>query len=278
MAGLALALATAVAALAAFAAAPAATAGFSGEKAKHWTRQIASVGPRPAGSVRERRAGRIAARRLEALGYDVGIQTFTLPNGRISRNVVARTPGTLRVIIVAHMDGVRGTQAANDNASGVGTLLELARNLRGEEGVRLAALGAEERMVTGSPYHLGSLRFTRSLRDSVKEGVRLALSVDMVGVGTTFHVRGLEASPNRSARILLRRARALGVPVTYLRDTGQSDHDDLTRGGVPAAWVEWRWDRCWHQPCDRIRRVKPRKLRRAGRVVLAASRHVLDRF
>jgi aminopeptidase YwaD len=273
-----LALAAALAAFAALAAAPAATAGFSGDRAKYWTRQIASVGARPAGGLNERQAARIAARRFQTLGYDVRIQKFTLPGGGTSRNVIARTPGKLRVIVVAHIDGVHGTRAANDNASGVGTLLELARNLRGEEGVRLAALGAEERMVTGSPYHLGSLRFTRSLRESVKEGVRLALSVDMVGVGTTFHVRGLEESPNRSARILLRRARALGVPVSYLRDTGQSDHDDLTRGGVPAAWVEWRWDQCWHRPCDRVRRVSPRKLRRAGRVVLAATRHVLDRF
>jgi hypothetical protein len=114
------------------------------------------------------------------------------------------------------------------------------------------------------------------MRPVVKRGVRLALSVDMVGRGATFHVRGLEASPNRSARRLLRSARALGVPRTYLRDTGQSDHDDLTRGGVPAAWVTWRWDDCWHRPCDQIRRVKPWKLWVAGRVVLRAVRVALD--
>jgi hypothetical protein len=251
-------------------------AAFDGGKAKHWTRHIAQVGQRPAGGLHERQAGTIVHRRFSRLGYDVRIQRFELPGGGTSRNIVARTGGPLRVIIVAHIDGVYGTNAANDNASGVGTLIELARNLRGARGVRLAALGAEERMVTGSPYHLGSLRFTRSLSPTVKAGVRLALSVDMVGVGTTFHVRGLEATPNRSARRLLRMARALGVRVTYKRDTGQSDHDDLTRGGVPAAWVEWRWDTCWHRPCDRVHRVKPWKLWQAGRVVLRAARVALD--
>jgi peptidase M28-like protein len=265
----------AAALLVALALAPAAPAAFSGKRAKFWTAQIAAFGQRPAGGLHERQAGNLVRRRFEALGYPVQVQSFALPGGGTSRNVVARTPGPLRVVIVAHIDGVHHTPAANDNGSGVGTLLELARNLRGTEGVRLAALGAEERMVTGSPYHLGSLRFTRGLPRSVRRGVRLALSIDMVGVGTTFHVRGLEASPNRSARILLGRARALGVEATYLRDTGQSDHDDLTRGGVRAAWIQWRWDRCWHQPCDRIGRVKPWKLHRAGRVVLAATRRVL---
>jgi hypothetical protein len=265
----------AVACLALGGAAPAGAA-FDGGKAKNWTRAISQVGQRPAGGPHERQAGAMVHRRFNRLGYDVRVQRFELPGGGTSRNVVARTPGPLRVIVVAHIDGVYGTNAANDNASGVGTLLELARNLRGTRGVRLAALGAEERMVTGSPYHLGSLRFTRSLSPTVKAGVRLALSVDMVGVGTTFHVRGLEATPNRSARRLLRVARALGVRVTYMRDTGQSDHDDLTRGGVPAAWVEWRWDTCWHRPCDRVHRVRPWKLWQAGRVVLKATRAALD--
>jgi hypothetical protein len=264
-----------VACLALVGAAPA-EAKFYGVKAKYWTGQIAQVGQRPAGGAHERQAGAIVRRRLEALGYDVRIQRFALPGGGTSQNVVGQTDGPLRVIIVAHIDGVRHTRAANDNASGVGTLLELARNLRNSNGVRLAALGAEERMVTGSPYHLGSRRFTRRIDPAVKAGVRLALSIDMVGVGTTFHVRGLEATPNRSARRLLASARALGVRVTYMRDTGQSDHDDLTRGGLPAAWVQWRWDNCWHRPCDRMSRIKHWKLGRAGRVVLRAARVALD--
>jgi hypothetical protein len=254
---------------------PSAGAAFSGVTAKEWTAKIAGLGQRLAGSAKEQRAGQIVWAQLAELGYTVRSQPFRLPNGDWSRNVVGRTDGPVRVIIVAHIDGVHGTQAANDNASGVGSVLELARNLSGKEGVLVAALGAEERMVTGSRYHLGSLRLTRSLSPTTKAGVRLALSVDMVGVGTTLNVRGLEASPNRSARRLLARARALGIKATYLRDTGQSDHDDLTRGGVPAAWIEWRWDDCWHRPCDRIARVKPWKLQPAGRIVLAAARSVV---
>jgi hypothetical protein len=254
---------------------PTASGRFEGDRARNWTRAIAQLGQRPAGGLHERQAGAIVRRRFEALGYDVVVQRFRLPDGGRSLNVVATTPGTLRVLMVAHMDGVGGTSAANDNGSGVGTVLELARNLRGTRGVRLAAIGAEERAVTGSSFHLGSLRLVRYMRPAVKEGVRLAVSVDMVGVGATFHVRGLRASPNRSARRLLASARSLGHQVTYLRDTGQSDHAELTRGGVPAAWLQWRWDDCWHEPCDRMRRVKRGRLWVAGRVALRATRAIL---
>ena len=44
-----------------------------------------------------------------------------------------------------------------------------------------------------------------------------------------------------------------------------------TRGGVPAAWIEWRWDDCWHRPCDRIHRLRPWKLWQAGRTVREAA-------
>lgn len=253
-----------------------ASASVSGAAAKQWAARIAAVGARPAGGTNERRAGEIVRRRLDVLGYAVRGQSVRLPNGRRSRNVIGQTPGPPRVIIVAHIDGVRGTRAANDNASGVGLLLTLAQHLAGENGVLVAALGAEERMVTGSSWHLGSRRLTSSLTPTQKAGVRLALSIDMVGLGTTLNIRGLEASPNRSARIVLAAARRLGIRATYLRDTGQSDHDELTRGRVSAAWVTWRWDTCWHQPCDTVSRLKTYRLRPAGRVVLAAARAVVN--
>lgn len=254
---------------------PSTGAAFNGRQAKHWARQLAELGPRPAGGQNEREAAAIVRERLLELGYDVRTQHFDLPGGGRSLNTVGRTPGPPEVILVAHMDGVPGTSAANDNASGVGVMLMLAQYLKDEPGVLVAALGAEERRYTGAGWHLGSRKLTRSLSPEDKEGVRLALSIDMVGVGWTLNIRGLEARPNRSARKLLNAAERLDIRASYLRDTGQSDHDDLTRGGVPAAWIEWRWDHCWHMPCDRIHRLSPWRLSRAGRVVLEAARRVV---
>lgn len=252
-----------------------ADAAISGDRALAVVRHIASFGQRPAGSRHERQVGNYVAGQLTFFGYSVKTQSVPLPNGKYSRNVVGRTPGTLRVIVVGHMDGVYNTVAANDNASGVAVMLEVARKLRETPGVLVAALGAEERHVTGSRYHLGSRKLVRSLSQTQREAVRFALSLDMVGVGPTLNVRGLEATPNRSARRALRAARALGFTVSYLRDSGVSDHAEMTRAGMQAAWLTWRWDTCWHLPCDRPSRLSGSKLRKAGRLTVKAVRIAL---
>jgi hypothetical protein len=249
----------------------------SGPRAKAFAARLAALGPRPAGSRTELRAGQIVQRELRALGYQVQIQTFALPRGGGSRNIVGRTRGPLRAIVVAHLDGVAEGPAANDNGSGVAAMLEVARELAGRGGLLVAALGAEERVETGSPLHLGSARLVRSLSRADRRSVRVALSLDMVGVGPTLNVRGLESGPNRSARLALAHARALRFPASYRRDSGQSDHAELTRAGIPAAWLQWRWDTCWHEACDRPHRLEPSKLAVAARLTLETVRPLLAR-
>jgi Zn-dependent M28 family amino/carboxypeptidase len=247
----------------------------SGVRAKAFAARLAALGPRPAGSANELRADRMVERELRGLGYRVAIQPFPLPRGGQSRNVVGRTPGPLRAIVVAHIDGVGEGPAANDNGSGVGAMLEVAREVAGRQGVLVAALGAEERVETGSPLHLGSARLVRGLSRADRRTVRVALSMDMVAVGPTLNVRGLEAAPNRSARLALQEARRLRVPASYLRDSGLSDHTELTRAGIPAAWIEWRWDTCWHTACDRANRLSVSKLAVAARLALETARRQL---
>jgi hypothetical protein len=249
----------------------------SGTRAKAFAGRLAALGPRPAGSANERRAAGIVRDELAELGYRVAVQRVGLPRGGSSRNILALSPGPIRALVVAHVDGVRAGPAANDNGSGVAVLLEVARALRGERGILLAALGAEERVETGSSIHLGSARLLRGLSAAGRQRIRLALSLDMVGVGSSLHVRGLEPVPNRSARRLLARARALAIPATYLSDYGESDHAELSRGGLPAAWLQWRVDACWHEPCDRAFRLSPNRLGATGRLALSTVRRALDR-
>lgn len=237
-----------------------------GARAKATVALLASKGPRPAGEPgAELFAQRHVAAALRSLGYRVVLQRVALPDGGATVNVVGRSVGPPRVLLAAHLDGVRGSPAANDNGSGVGVLLELARALSGRSGVWVAATGAEERAVTGSRVHLGSLRLLRAISPAARRTVGLAAVLDMVGVGSRLHVRGIEATPNRSARRLLRGGGS------YLRDDGDSDHAELSRGGLPAAWVQWREDACWHEPCDRAARVDPRRLQAAYELVLRAA-------
>jgi Peptidase family M28 len=245
-----------------------------GLRAKRFARALAAMGPRPAGSATERRAARMVERELRALGYRVVIQRFPLPEGGFSQNVVGLGPGATRAIVVAHLDGVPAGPAANDNGSGVAAMLEVARGLRGKP-VLVAALGAEERAWTASKVHLGSARLMRGISAAGRRRIRVALSLDMVGVGWSFEVRGLEPAPNRSARVALAAGRSLGYRVVYHQDGGLSDHAEMTRGGLPAAWIEWRWDRCWHTACDTADRIVPAKVAAAARLALRAARRAV---
>jgi Iap family predicted aminopeptidase len=248
-----------------------------GYRAKQFAGRITALGKnRLAGSLKEYRASTIIKRKLADFGYAVDRQRFQIPGDDTSRNVIGRTPGTIRVVIVGHMDGVHNTEAANDNASGVAGVVEVARALRNMPGLLVAAVGAEERVVTGSPYHLGSRKLVRSLTDAELASIRLVVSLDMIAVGTVLNVRGLESSPNRSARKLIAAAEQIGYRVSYLQDSGVSDHAEFTRAGVPATLLTWRWDSCWHQPCDRLHRLDPKKLKKAARLTMVAARAVLD--
>ena len=69
---------------------------------------------------------------LRLLGYDVADHCFP-DNGRLFRNIIASRRGSHlpheRVIILAHYDTVAGSPGADDNASGVAVMLEIARVL-----------------------------------------------------------------------------------------------------------------------------------------------------
>jgi hypothetical protein len=243
----------------------------SGARAQAFLTRLVGLGPRPAGSVAERRADDLVAEALRSAGFRVLVQPFRIPSGATSRNVVGLGGGPIRVILVAHLDGVAGSASANDNGSGVAALVEAARVLGPQPGLLVAALGAEERISTHALDHLGSLRLLRGLSDATRRQA-MALSLDMVGRGTYLAVRGLEPRPNRSARLVLARARGLGLRPVYLLDLGSSDHRELTRGGLPSAWLEWRVDPCFDKPCDTLDRVSAQRLEQATRVAVAFAR------
>lgn len=88
--------------------------------------------------------------RLGELGYAVSPQEFTAAGQQV-RNLQAeirgqRLPGEI-VLVGAHYDSAPGTPGANDNATGVAALLELARLFRGRQfarTIRLVAFVNEE--------------------------------------------------------------------------------------------------------------------------------------
>lgn len=130
----------------------------------------------------ERTAAYIAAHFQEA-GAQVSIQDVVV-DAEHYKNVVARFgPATGRLLVIgAHYDSHGATPGADDNASGIAGLLELARLLGQSKPTRpieLVAYTLEEPPHFRSP-HMGSVWHARSLKEAGHD-VELMLSLETIG-------------------------------------------------------------------------------------------------
>jgi aminopeptidase YwaD len=172
--------------------------------------------------------------------------------------------------VMAHTDSMPAGPGAEDNASGLGALAALAPRLAALEPrceVWLVATGAEERLYTGSPDHLGALALARTLPRS---RLRYALSLDEVGSSGRFRLRSPAAAARRGVeRELLRAARHAAVPLDWQRDsgTGNSDHRELELAGMRGVKLGVVDNPCRHLACDTPSRLRRGAFRRALRVV-----------
>ena len=125
---------------------------------------------------------------FEAAGYEVNIQSFP-SHGLSVNNLEAVLPGhgaTDEIIVVgAHYDSVAGSPGADDNASGVAALLELARLLAGTalpRSVRFVAFANEE-----APFfygdEMGSNRYAARAQ-AQSERIEAMISLETLGYYT----------------------------------------------------------------------------------------------
>ena len=237
----------------------------SGLPALRAARRVASLGPRPAAGSAERRAHAYVERVFEKAGLDVTVQRFGVPGKGGSRNVIGLLDGPRDClkIVMAHTDTTAPGPGANDNASGVGVVVALARRLRAigpHCDAWLVATGAEERIYTGQPDHLGALALARRARARARargaeRRLRYALSLDEVGRDRPFWLRSPAAAPRRGVETaLLRAADRAGVNAVWVRDgsDSNSDHREFELLGLPAAklGVGAGGEPCRHMACD----------------------------
>jgi len=242
------------------------------EQALRVATSIARAGPRPAASTAERRAHDRMERRFRNAGLAVRVQGFDVPGKGRSRNVVGVRPGrrTCLRVVMAHAASVPEAAGAEDNASGLGLLAALAPRLAAIDPpceVWLVATGAEERLYTGSPDHLGALALARSVP---RRRLRYALSLDEVGSRGAFRLRSPAARPRRGVEQEIFAAAGRGrVPVDWVRDagTGNSDHREFELAGMRGVKLGVVDNPCRHMACDLPGRLKRGAFARAQRVV-----------
>ena len=120
-----------------------------------------------------------------------------------SRNVVADLAGTDPdaglLILCAHHDTQAASAGADDNASGVAALLELARVLaprKRRRGIRLISFGAEEQL------SVGSAAYVREHRRELESRGRFVFNIDSSGSHLGWNTLTLTGSPEMRDTVL----------------------------------------------------------------------------
>ena len=120
---------------------------------------------------------------LAEYGYTVWRQTYSCYGKSVS-NLIAEKAGTEKEVVVigAHYDTVPGSPGADDNASGLAGMLELARlhkETPNKKNFLFAAFVNEEPPCFGSPK-MGSEVYAKHLRDQ-GISVEVMVSLEMIG-------------------------------------------------------------------------------------------------
>jgi hypothetical protein len=254
--------------------------GPSAHNLDQWVRVLAApaLRGRRAGSPDAARAARLVARYFRALGLSAPDGDFCSAydlNGSRDQNVVAHrapSPGCPWLIVGAHYDGQGVDEngvvypSADDNASGVAVLLELARLVShgGGPGLALIAFGGEEQDLAGSRAYASnpSIPFSQ---------VALMVNVDMAGRRPRgFPVIGFEtygSSRWATARQVRRAAAGAKVSAIPMRLGDRSDSASFA-DHVPTVFLCTTVHEDYHRPTDTADRVDVGQVERSLKLVL----------
>ena len=241
---------------------------------------------RAAGTAEELAAAKKVQGWMRGAGYRPTMQTFSYVRRGVtynSQNVVAFRPADLKrkakpkplVIVGAHYDAVTAGEGADDNASGVGVMLEVAERLahfKIDYDVVFIAFGAEEAGLRGSDYFVSKM-------SRVDKGRAIAMiNFDSLIVGDKLyiHAGANEKTWARDAMLRLIRLRKLPIEMqpglnphypAGLTPDGFSDYTAFNQAGIPIVAFEstnWELDDLdgytqtedygsfWHTPNDTL--------------------------
>lgn len=275
---------------------------FSGDRAMEHLERITDLGPRVSGSAGMERQRDIVIPHFTAAGGKVTRQSFQIRDRRSGKpvkieNIVVEwhPERTDRVILGAHYDtrpfpdrdvlDPRGVfVGANDGASGVALLMELAGampGLEGPVGVDFVLFDAEEYVFSQrDPYFIGSTHFARQYAAGRKSGgiahaYRAGLVLDMVGDADLAIWQEGHSLSWPDTRPVVEEvwdvAARLGVRqfVARERHTVEDDHLPLRNiGRIPTADIIDFDYPAWHTTRDTAAACSAESLGAVGRVVL----------
>jgi len=269
---------------------------FNGEKAFQYLVEQCEFGPRVPGSQAHKDCLNFLTSELKKFGAVVTPQPFRqkLPgfeNPVTMTNIVASfgLQKSERILLCAHWDSRpwadqdpnsenrdQPVLGANDGASGVAVLLEVARHIQQAEpkyGVDIVLFDGEDSGLPGQPdsYALGAQHFAKNkdFRYRPKFGILL----DMVG-DKDLQIYQEENSVNYAPKIVERiwdRAQRLGSSSFFASSGYQvtDDHLPLLNVGIPCVnLIDFDYE-YWHTLADTPDKCSPESLAEVGRLILS---------
>lgn len=275
---------------------------FSGERAYAHVLAQTDLGPRPTSSEAAAKTRQYIIAELAAQGWMVITQTFTYKDTTVI-NIVGRAGEGPIAIIGAHYDTRRRADAdpdpekqeqpvlgANDGASGVAVLLELARVLdrdKLQHQVWLAFFDAEDNgRLDGWDWAVGSTYMARQWAKGIAPGTaatqqtgratptpvplpEFVIIVDMIGDADQQIYMERNSSPGLT-RELWTLAAELGYDDVFIPEykwAMTDDHTPFLAEGIQAVDIIDFDYPFWHTTQDTPDKVAPESLERVGRVL-----------
>ncbi|MBN1888037.1 MAG: M28 family peptidase [Thermoflexales bacterium] len=252
---------------------------FSGERAYEHVLAQVEINPRHTGSPGGWATGDYIIKSLESNAWRVRTQEFDYMGVR-ARNIVGTVGQGPQIIVGAHYDTRKRADhdpvspdapvpGANDGASGVAVLLELARVLdkaKLQNQVELAFFDAEDNgYLDGWEWIVGSSYFAQHLDAQPA----VVIIVDMIGDADqqVYWERNSNAEWNQR---IWQVAASLGYQdylMPYFKHSMLDDHTPFLARGIPAVdMIDFDYP-YWHTTADTADKVSPASLERIGRTL-----------
>ncbi len=253
---------------------------FDGERAYNDVKTQVAFGPRIPGSEAHAKTLDWLRTNLESAGWQVKIQQSELLNHPIQNLIAFRTEQPPTYILGAHYDSrifadhdpdiskqSQPTPGANNGASGVAVLLELARTLPADSSPSwLVFFDAEDNgKIPSWDWTLGSKAFVSEM--TVKP--KAMLLVDMVGgMNATFYMDGNSDIQLRNS--IWDTASKLGYKDTFIPHVKYNildDHIPFVQAGIPSVDIIDIDDKYWLTTSDTPEHVSSKSLQIVGNVL-----------
>ena len=254
---------------------------FQGDLAYTWVVRQTDLGYRITGTEASLQAGDLYMETLASLGWETREQTFTYRETPV-RNILAWRGEGPALMLGAHYDTRRAADeedpsvpvlGANDGASGVAVLLELARALDWDQvdnQIYLAFFDAEDNGRLDSwDWIVGSTYMAQHWGEDGEPPLTAMVLVDMIGdADQQIYYEG-NSDPALS-QTLWRTAADLGYEDRFIpqyKYTIIDDHVPFTRQGVPAVDIIDFDYPYWHTTQDTPDKVSAESLEAVGRTL-----------